>query len=238
MKQRNNVGSKGYLFPLAREFAFIFTIAVPVGLSAQNPRTQVLLPILNTLDDAKVSGSLAFSGSCDPTGSPDFPKIYTTESIRDSVLQSVRDSFVDPAIQVTRESDGMIRMTQIGVPTDLLNVRINHLSFGEDGIYYPNMAVRVAMSAPEVVSFMKAHQIEWPFQVEVLTGNLYPPRDLPHISGSLDNVTISEMLDHILKTFPGIWTYEDCPRRGSKKRVVYIRLYQLRRIGSTAPFVE
>jgi hypothetical protein len=35
----------------------------------------------------------------------------------------------DPAMQVVQIPDGTIRMIESGVPTDLLNVRIGHISF-------------------------------------------------------------------------------------------------------------
>jgi hypothetical protein len=66
----------------------------------------------------------------------------------------------------------------------------------------------VILRTPEVIAFMKAHNIEWPRSGGV-RGNLlgqWTP-DKPHISGSMDNVTVSEVLDRVLKTFPGIWIY-------------------------------
>jgi hypothetical protein len=144
----------------------------------------------------------------------------------------------DPAMQVKQDPDGTIRMTEIGVPSDLLNVKISHILFetsrpGQPGIYTANGALRLILRAPEVVAFMKTHNIEWPYHGDAVPGNLgaWPPES-PHISGSLENVTLSGALDHILRTFGGIWIYEDCPRSDSKNRVVYFRFYYLRKIGS------
>jgi hypothetical protein len=36
-----------------------------------------------------------------------------------------------------------------------------------------------------------------------------PSPALPHLSGELDNLTVSEAFDYILKAFPGLWTYQD-----------------------------
>jgi hypothetical protein len=33
----------------------------------------------------------------------------------------------------------------------------------------------------------------------------------PSFSGELNNVTLSEALDYMLKTFRGLWIYEECP---------------------------
>jgi hypothetical protein len=69
------------------------------------------------------------------------------------------------------------------------------------------------------------------------TAGAWPPQS-PRISGSLENVTLSQALDRVLKTFPGIWVYEDCPKSDKKNRVIYLRFYYLRRIGSLPQFVE
>ena len=145
-------------------------------------------------------------------------------------------------MQVMQESDGTIRMIETGVPTDLLNIRIRDIVFegyGHSAVYNPNAALNFILSAPEVVAFMKLHDIGWPFAGEAAPGNpgAWPP-DLPHISGSLDNVTLSEALDRVLKTFPGVWVYENCPRSDKKNRVVYFRFFHLRKIGSGVPLVD
>jgi len=135
-------------------------------------------------------------------------------------------------------------MNESGVPTDLLNIRISRILFesyganGQRGIYTANAALGVILQAPEVIAFMKAHDIGGPFDSSAGSGGAVPgnasawPPELPHISGSLDNVTLSEALDRVLKTFPGIWIYENCPQSGKKNRVVYFRFLSLQKIGS------
>ena len=49
-------------------------------------------------------------------------------------------------------------------------------------------------------------------------------RDTPHISGELNNVIVSQALDQVLKTFSGLWIYENCPR-GKTKQVVFFRFH-------------
>jgi len=61
------------------------------------------------------------------------------------------------------------------------------------------------MAAPGVDAFMKEHDIRTrAFRIE----GLYPR--LPDIPGELDDVTVSEALDYVLRTFPGYWVYENC----------------------------
>ncbi len=148
-------------------------------------------------------------------------------------------------MQVTQDTGGTIRMNETGVPTDLLNVKISHIPFETYGqrVYTANGGLKVILQTPEVLAFMKAHDIRGPFgpfdgcsgHGEAVPGNLgqWPP-EYPHISGSLDNVTLSEALDYVLRTFPGIWIYESCPQSDKKKRVVYLRFLALHEIGGRA----
>ena len=60
---------------------------------------------------------------------------------------------------------------------------------------------------------MKARNIVDPNAMGAVRGNVgHWPVEWPHISGTLDNITLSEALDYVLKTFPGIWLYENCPQ--------------------------
>jgi len=212
-----------------------------------------LQPILEVLNEANLSGSLEFSGRCESLGVrdfPDFPKFRAPAKSGGSPLQILREMFADdPAMQVTRDPDGTIRMIERGVPTDILNVGISYIPFdnGQAGgprpIYGGNVALSYILGAPEVELFMKAHHIEWPFPVfgpiSDFSDAVPPavPPDVPHLWGPLDHVTFSGAMDYVLKAFPGIWIYENCPRSAAKKRVVYFRFYHLEKTGS-GPIVQ
>jgi hypothetical protein len=49
---------------------------------------------------------------------------------------------------------------------------------------------------------------------------------VPRVSGELNNVTLSQALDYMLKTFPGLWVYENCPGDNKYKRVVLFTFYR------------
>lgn len=174
-----------------------------------------LRPILNILDRAKLSGSLEVSGSCDSfayPGFPELPQLRTPVTSSDTPLHSLRKLFVnDSKMHVTQDSDGTIRMTESNVPRDFLNLKIDHISFASQ-VYSANAAVRYVLSSPEVELFMKSGGINFPFSGGVASGIIGPGSPTsPHISGSIENLTVSGAMDRILKTFPGIWIYEDCP---------------------------
>ena len=225
------------------------------NLQAFIARTKVgsLRPLLEVLDKANLSGSLEFSGRCESLvvqDFPEFPKFRAPATSGGSPLQTLREMFADdPAMQVTQDPDGTIRMIERGVPKDILNVWISYLPFGDGQaggprpIYSANIALMGILGAPEVEVFMKAHHIEWPFLVFGPVSGIFDtvppavPPDVPQLWGPLDHVTFSGAMDYVLKAFPGVWFYENCPRSAAKKGVVYFRFYHLEKTGS-GPIVQ
>lgn len=221
--------------------AFIAVTLVPsVGQEARaacpKPIGESLRPILEVLDRAKLSGSLSVSGRCVEGNIPDLPQ-FRASATSGAPLHTLRGILADdPGMRVRQDRPGgEIRMMERGVPTDVLNVRISHISF--DQWYDPRDGVSAILHTPEVVAFMKARDIKWPFHGSAVRGNPWPPEH-PHLSGSLENVTVREVLDHILKTFPGIWVYENCPRTDEKNRTVYFGFWNLKNLGPRDLCVE
>jgi len=185
-------------------------------------------PIVEVLRRGKISGSLEYWGSCTEGGPfPDFPQVTTPSRPSAPPLQTLREMFANDAeMQVTQEPDGTIRMVEKSVPQDLLNVKIGHISFdGEHKTRYPmNFPKNVlwfVTHVPEVEAFMKNHGIRQPPQMQNEASS-----SVPRVSGELNNVTLSEALDYMLKTFPGLWVYENCPGSGENKRVVIFAFYR------------
>lgn len=83
------------------------------------------------------------------------------------------------------------------------------------------------LQTPEVKAFFKSKDIPPPMPFFTISGGLSWPPDYPHISGTLDNVTVEEVFDRILQTFPGVWSYGNCAQDEKHKRAVYIRFYRL-----------
>lgn len=118
--------------------------------------------------------------------------------------------------------------------TDILNLWLESVSFGSANVYGANGALTYILAAPEVKRYMTAQNIEWPYvggAVSILVGTTPPPDSMPHISGSLTNVSVSHALDRILMVFPGVWVYEDCPATDKRGRIVYLRFYRLQDTG-------
>jgi len=175
----------------------------------------VAVPILKqVLARANVSGSLAYWGRCDfHKPYPDFPALTcTTDSSRPpaKVLQEIFAP--DPKMEVTQDPNGVVRMFETDVPTDLLDVTISHVSFAlsdqqRDTFGGPNNAMFLVLSAPEVIAYRKEHNIG------PLTELRYAPGDSAskqEVTGDLYNVTVKQAFDYILQFYPGFWLYENC----------------------------
>jgi len=157
---------------------------------------------------------------------PVFSQVARTAIAASSPLTTLREiTASDPGMEVGQDSDGTIRMVEKGVPSDILNIRISHIvleNYAHHDIHSANFAVRVILSAPEVQSFMATHDMVAPqlngggISVPYGAVEVWPPES-PHISGSLDDVTVSEALDRVLSAFPGeVLVYWDCPATHSK----------------------
>jgi hypothetical protein len=221
--------------------AAVFFVGMAMTTEGQETQLQhyvgePLLPLLEIFDSAKVSGSLAFSGRCDEGYVPGLPTFRPPSGAAASLEERLSTALPEhPTLQVTEHGKDIVRIVEPGISDDVLDVRISHVSFR--GVAYdPNVALRDVLEASEVVAFMKAHDVELPSRMSGggVQGNplgVWPP-EKPHISGHLDNVTLGEALDFLLKTFPGVWVYETCPVIGDKKRQVYFGFFHLDHWGS------
>jgi hypothetical protein len=88
-----------------------------------------LQQIDNVLRSAHASGSLVYQGSCGHT-SPEAPAVQVLSDYSGPPDETVKKMFVYvPRMRVTQEPGGKIRMVDTDVPSDLLHVKISHLSF-------------------------------------------------------------------------------------------------------------
>lgn len=193
--------------------------------SILGPDPRPLLPLLQVLDRANLSGSLQISGVCESERFPKFPQVG--EKKGDSTLTTLGEMLAsNRGLSLTSDSNGVIRIIGPDVPTDFLNVRISHITF--EGIDGPNFAMVPLLETPEVISFFKSKDIPLPMLLFINAAPAYPWNDPgPYISGTLDNVTVKEVLDRILQTFPGVWFYGNCVQDEKHKRAVFLHFYRL-----------
>jgi hypothetical protein len=212
----------------ANHVSILVLVLVASGMGQSDVKIDPRLAALSigtVLEAGQISGSLAYSGDCYYDGaSQDFPELRTPSKPDASPLQILHEMFADTGIRVTQDSDGTVRMFEAGTPRDLLDLKIRHISFTRpEPLSSPIEALRVVLGAPEVKALLAAK-------------NIGPPRrgayrmsiplslESPHISGDLKNVTVSQALDYVLKTYPGFWTYENCQAE-TGNRTVFFRFF-------------
>jgi hypothetical protein len=207
--------------------AFVALISLAVGARAQEMHFwgQELSPIFEVLGQGNLSGLLEISGQYDPTGLPGIPQFQATARTGASPLQNVRQTVRNvPEMRVEQHTNGTFIIKQRGVPTDILDIQISHLAFEDlcDKIYSSNRALSVILRAPEVVAYANSHKIG----LETSGGGIgtgggvgsgcgqRPFGSPPHISGSIDHVTVLQALERVFQAFPGeVLVYWDFPER-------------------------
>lgn len=214
---------------MLRVFIMCLLLLIPgkQGTERGGTEAKVGLPIvMQTLSRAGLSGSLAYWGRCNLGQRLDFPRLESPTEATDDPVKTLRKIFTDdPAMTVSLNDEGtIIRMVERDVPNDLLDIKISHISFdvssiSQGPILNPTDALSTILSASEVSQFMKSHGIVTPFPFQNVNGGRSQSSKSLRLSGSLSNVTLSQALDHILQTFPGLWVYENCPNRNGKRAV-------------------
>ena len=180
--------------------------------------------ISTVLSAAHVSGSLEFEGRRGPhTWQPDIPRVRDLSDYSGSPREVLQKMFADdPKMRVTQESGKTIRMVETDVPSDLLDVKIRHITFRSQSTGEPivgcgaNSALIRILSTPEVLAFMEANNIGPRGDELPAPGSSGSGR---RAYGELDNVTVSQALDYVLQIFPGFWIYRTCPSVEGKRKV-------------------
>jgi hypothetical protein len=176
-------------------------------------------PILirDVLRKGGVSGAIIYSDKCRPTSIPVPPHVHPPQKAGTTV-EVLQDMFSrDSMMEVTQDSGGIVRMAEKGVQIDILQVKIHHIKFDTDHAAFqgPNMAMMSILSSPEIQSFEREHHIA-PI-LSRLEGSM--GQGLPAVTGELNDVSLAEALDYVLKTFPGYWLYENCTADDGRRSV-------------------
>ena len=215
---------------LTAAFVFLF-LTVCVGQAGTGFEAIVDLQLVHRiLGTAQVPGSLAYSSCGFNNRVPDdLPRMRVLPDYSGPPKNVLEKIFADdPAMRVTQEEGGTIRMMETDVPTDLLNLKIHHLSFypsdvsTSDPVHGPQMAVLAVLETPEVMAFGKTHNIRGlpsPDRRMIMPGNCCGGGRVMH--GELDDVTVSQALDHVLQTFPGFWVFENCVSKEGERSVYF-----------------
>jgi len=226
---RGTIPAAIFCWPKMALLLFLLGSCVAQERGGLDPRAAMPL-VREVLSKAQLSGSLEYWGACAPQKPyPDFPQLRWPTGHDNSPLEFLQAMFdVDLYMRVAQEGDGKIRMVETDVPSDLLNVKIHHLSFyrsdasENDPVHGPGMALRAILETPEVMTFGKAHNIGGlpsPDKMHILPGDCCGGGRIVH--GELDDVTVSQALDYVLQTFPGFWLYENCNDQEGGREVFF-----------------
>lgn len=213
-------------------------LLLPVSSKTQSQRRLTsdagLSTVIGVLSKAHSSGSLEYRGSCSLDSDRfHLPQLGHAEQAGDDPVAILAELFKgDPQMRVSRDESGFVRMIEADIPTDLLKSRIRRIAFKNDHAFPPvdvrfdaRDALAVILSTPDVTQYMEAHQIEKRFPVEFVNERRsMPSPEVPHLPDNVNDVTLSEALDSVVKTFPGLWIYENCPSKDGK-RVVDFAIY-------------
>jgi hypothetical protein len=205
--------------------SIIVLIVICAGHAREADSRRGLQQIAAVLQAANVSGSLAYSNCGFQTHPTNYLPIRLLSDYSGAPKEVLRKMFAeDLHMQVTQDEDGTIRMSESGVPKDLLDFKIHYLSFYSSAYASWNQlhpyhgsgnAVLAILQNPEVSSFRKAHNIGP--DAFLAPGDSVSGKATMY--GNFEDVTVSQALDQVLKTFPGFWLYGDCGNKDGQRNV-------------------
>ncbi len=205
-------------------FLMVFISESGIGDDKGLPNEELIHRILRS---GGFSGSLAYSGcSFKDHMPPNLPPLGILDESGTPTETLTKLFAADPLMQVVQE-EGMIRMMETGVATDILAIKIHRLSFypsdapPDAPVYGPRMALVAILRSPEVMAFRKTHNVGG-WDGSSVPGDCCGGGRIVH--GELEDVTVSEALDYILKVFPGYWLYENCVNQEGE-RSIYINFH-------------
>jgi hypothetical protein len=202
-----------------------FMLAIYLGLAIVAQAQELHLwgeelgPVFDVLRQGGQSAFVELSGPCNLPSLPRVPQFNTAFHTNRSALEQLQEVVRGSGMRVSRSSDGIFLVRPKSVPRDILSIRIAHVVFedysGAD-VYSANAALEAVLKAPEIVHYAMNHDISLGPRARggswIIRAKRLPPSG-PHLSGSMDNVTLRQAIQRIFQTFPGeILVYWDCPK--------------------------
>jgi hypothetical protein len=179
----------------------------------QMPPSQFVATVLRVLEENRRSGSLVYRGRCTDSGGITDSFKVAPPAHEIPPVDALRQAFVnDPTLTVKEDSSGMMRVVGGDVQPELLGITIHDVKFQEEDD--PRGATSKLLASQELKAYMQSHHTEF----VTTSGGLIPPASGRHLSGTTD-MTVSQSLDRIAQTFPGVWIYQECTTAQGEKRV-------------------
>jgi hypothetical protein len=191
--------------------------------SAALKETRVESYVASAFFRTRTSGSLILTGRCDQTFEG---QVVNTEPIFapnpdsfvhvDDALDAL--SQIAPHLVWQKQANGLIRVKDNRVDASLLTLRLQKVEL-VDAVDL-NDAVKKFLMNRELRTYLHRRHIEL---ATVYNGSFKSNQNASHalsnspnaekFSKALSDVTVADLLDYIVRVFPGLWTYSECPGR-------------------------
>jgi hypothetical protein len=172
---------------------------------------------------SRTSGSLILTGKC--VQSPYGDAVSTDElKIQAPDLQTNQNNSLTrlmqayPAVTWSRQGNGMVQIRDNRALAAILELPIQRFEL-KDAVSLED-ALRKLLLAPEVKEFLTRTHMQMPavvssstFSNEEVDRKLSQSSTAPKYSRIITDVTFGEALDSLIRVFPGVWIYNECPGR-------------------------
>ena len=194
----------------------------PSNTTALRTNTVVNLA-LESFFDTRTSGSIILTGTCESTMSG---RVVSTEelAIPDPIDIKRIDDDLDNLSHLSshygwfRRNDGLVQFRDNRASAELLRLHLAKFEL----LQAVNLedAVNKLLKVQQVKSFLKQHHID--LEPEFTGASFWNDEQIQRLSKSptapkyslkLTDVTLEEALNSIVRTFPGVWIYRECPGR-------------------------
>lgn len=146
-----------------------------------------------------------------------FPVVYLQPPRQGATgITAVRQIFRgDPNVAVMQDRSGMLRITIGSVSTAILQTRIQTLTLNPYAQYSAPSAVVTIGNVPELHTAERRLNAYRNLEtIDIIVSGPIP--GAPHLPKLMQNVTVDEALDSVVRTFKGIVTYGICRQPDGK----------------------
>jgi hypothetical protein len=200
-------------------------VADSAGISSPQTDISTVVQYLKPALDGGTPVRFSYSASClATTNFPPIPPIrLRAPSSRFTGIDAVRSVFEsDRHVTVTKGPDGIAKITEGKVPTNILETHIALLKLQPIEQYNPSKVIEALESTIELKNAIKSSGLLLvrPLDVQLLY-QPGPEDRAPHVPAVLRNISINQVLDMVAGTFGGVVIYGVCTA-GPAPRLLFI----------------
>ena len=167
------------------------------------------------------SGSIVVSGTCRTTPIGETVETDTIRASEPSSSKKIDETFDDLSkasrhVTWSRSSDGLLHVKDDRAMATILTLVVKRIEIN-DAVSVRD-ALQQVLSSPELKAFTSKNHIV-PLPID-LSYTVSMNDEVDHLKGRTDahkythmysDVTLEEVLNSIVRAFPGVWIYSECP---------------------------